>query len=342
MIIGITGTLASGKGTVVDFLVEKGFKHYSVRYFLTEEIKKRGLPINRDSMVAVGNQLRELNHPGYIVEQIYEKAKTAGGDCIIESIRTPGEIDTLKEKGDFYLIAVDADINKRYERSLSRQSETDRTNFEEFLRNEKREMFSEDPNKQNLSKCISLANFVIMNNGTIEELKEQVNDILSKLGRSEKRKGYIGWDEYFMGIALLSAQRSKDPNTQVGACIANKDKKIVGVGYNGFPIGCSDEDLPWAREGGFLETKYAYVCHAELNAILNSTKNLQGCKIYVYMFPCNECAKAIIQSGINKIIYLTDKYADTDFVKAAKKMLDLAGVKYEQMIPTRDKIVLEF
>ena len=135
-----------------------------------------------------------------------------------------------------------------------------------------------------------------------------------------------------MSVALLSAMRSKDPNTQVGACIVSPENKIVGTGYNGFPTGCSDDMLPWDREGKPFDTKYPYVCHAELNAILNSTKNLHGCTIYVALFPCNECAKAIIQSGIKNIVYKDDKYADTDGVKASKRMLDMAGVKYRRMV----------
>lgn len=147
-----------------------------------------------------------------------------------------------------------------------------------------------------------------------------------------KREGYISWDEYFMSVAVLSSYRSKDPNTQVGACIVSPDKKIVGTGYNGFPIGCSDDDLPWDREGSVYNTKYAYVCHAELNAILNSTKDLKNCTLYVALFPCNECAKAIIQSGIKTVIYKEDKYAETEGVKASKRMFDQAGVTYRQMV----------
>ena len=159
----------------------------------------------------------------------------------------------------------------------------------------------------------------------------------------EKRNDYIRWDEYFMGVALLSAQRSKDPNTQVGACIVNPDKKIVGVGYNGFPSGCNDDELPWAREGTYLETKYPYVCHAELNAILNSiSRDLKGCSIYVALFPCNECAKAIIQSGIKEIVYLSDKYAGTDSVVASKRMLNQAGVVLRQLKPNLQSIDISF
>ncbi|PKL14810.1 MAG: cytidine deaminase [Spirochaetae bacterium HGW-Spirochaetae-8] len=159
----------------------------------------------------------------------------------------------------------------------------------------------------------------------------------------QKRNDYIRWDEYFMGVALLSAQRSKDPNTQVGACIVNPDKKIVGVGYNGFPSGCDDDELPWAREGEYLETKYPYVCHAELNAILNSiSRDLKGCSIYVALFPCNECAKAIIQSGIKEIVYLSDKYAGTDSVVASKRMLNQAGVVLRQLKPNLQSIDISF
>ena len=146
-----------------------------------------------------------------------------------------------------------------------------------------------------------------------------------------KRSNYISWDEYFMGIAVLSGERSKDPNSQVGACIVSQDNKILSIGYNGFPTGCSDDEIPWDREGDFANTKYQYVCHSELNAILNYTgSTLKQSRIYVTLFPCNECAKAIIQSGIKEVIYMSDKYKDTDSVKVSKKMFDMAGVKYTQ------------
>ena len=144
-----------------------------------------------------------------------------------------------------------------------------------------------------------------------------------------KREDYISWDEYFMGIALISAERSKDPNSQVGACIVDQDNKIVSLGYNGAPIGYDDDkDMTWEREGGFLDTKYAYVCHSELNAILNSKIPVRGCKVYVTLFPCNECAKAIIQAGIKEVIYLSDKYDKTEGNIVSKKLFDTCGVKY--------------
>ena len=157
-----------------------------------------------------------------------------------------------------------------------------------------------------------------------------------------KREDYINWDEYFMGVALLSAKRSKDPNTQVGACIVTEDKRIVGLGYNGLPRGCSDDEFPWEREGEFLNTKYPFVCHAELNAILNSTKSLKDCIIYVALFPCHECSKAIIQSGIKELVFLSDKYSGTDSDLASKRMLDAAGVAYRKLKPNIDKLILSF
>lgn len=142
-----------------------------------------------------------------------------------------------------------------------------------------------------------------------------------------------------MGIAMLSAKRSKDPNTQVGACIVNSNNKIVGIGYNGFPIGCSDDDFPWERNADNInKTKYPYVVHAEANAILNSTKDLHGARIYVDLFPCNECTKLIIQSGIKEIVFLSDKYKHTDSVKAARKMLKKASVK-ERQLKLKDKFI---
>ena len=141
---------------------------------------------------------------------------------------------------------------------------------------------------------------------------------------------------------MLSAQRSKDQNTQVGACIVDENNKILSLGYNGMPIGCNDDEMPWERDGNPVDTKYMYVCHAELNAILNSKISLHGATLYVTLFPCNECAKAIIQSGIKKVLYLSDKYKDTDGVRASKKMFDAAGVEYRQITMSRDSIVINF
>lgn len=156
-----------------------------------------------------------------------------------------------------------------------------------------------------------------------------------------KREEYLSWDDYFMSVALLSAKRSKDPSTQVGACIVNNSNVIESIGYNGLPKGCSDDDFPWSKDGDVLNTKYPFVVHAELNAILNARgKDLSNCRVYVALFPCNECAKAIIQTGITEVVYLSDKYSETDAVKASKIMFKAAGVKLTQLKPTHNRIEL--
>ena len=157
-----------------------------------------------------------------------------------------------------------------------------------------------------------------------------------------KRTDYISWDEYFMGVAMLAARRSKDPSTQVGACIVSEDNIIISTGYNGMPKGCSDDEFPWERSGEETETKYPYVVHAELNAILNANgRDLRGSRLYVALFPCNECAKAIIQSGVKEVVYLSDKYKDTMGNFASKKMLDAAGVKYTRLESRVQSITLD-
>ncbi|MBE6635904.1 MAG: dCMP deaminase family protein [Ruminococcaceae bacterium] len=160
---------------------------------------------------------------------------------------------------------------------------------------------------------------------------------------SDKREDYISWDDYFMGVALLAAQRSKDPSTQVGACIVDETNRILSTGYNGFPKGCSDDDFPWNRNAEEGETKYPFVVHAELNAILNNRgKSLADSKIYVALFPCHECAKAIIQAGIKEVIYLSDKYKDTVSDANSRRMLESAGVKLTKLKPTKKSLLLNF
>lgn len=157
-----------------------------------------------------------------------------------------------------------------------------------------------------------------------------------------KRDDFLLWDEYFMGVAELSAMRSKDPNTQVGACIVSKDNRILSLGYNGMPIGCNDDEMPWEKEGDALETKYLFVCHAELNAILNSGGHkLNDTIMYTTLFPCNECAKAIIQAGIKSVVYGSDKHSDAANVVASRRMFDITGVNYREYAKKDRKIYLE-
>lgn len=182
LIIGITGTLGAGKGTIVDYLVkEKGFVHFSVRGFITEEILRQGLPVNRDSMVTVANKLRADHSPSYIIDQLYEQALLTGKNCIIESIRTPGEVDSLREKGNFLLFAVDADPMLRYDRIVMRNSETDRISYKTFISNEEREMQSNDPAKQNIGKCIEQADLIFYNNSSVDDLYKLIEEELIKL-----------------------------------------------------------------------------------------------------------------------------------------------------------------
>ncbi len=178
--IGITGTLGAGKGTVVEYLVKKkGFTHYSVRGLLREELEKRKLPVNRDTLTAIANTLRAKNGPAYLVEQLILRARDAKNNCIIESIRTPGEVEILRKHKNFYLLAVDADTRLRYKRIRSRNSETDQVSYHKFLQNEEREMHSTDPNKQNLAACIHLADYIIVNNGSLANLQRSIEDFLT-------------------------------------------------------------------------------------------------------------------------------------------------------------------
>ena len=180
-IIGITGTLGAGKGTIVDYLIQHyGYKHYSVRGYLTEEAKRRGMEINRDTFVVVANDLREKHGPSYITDELYKQAEAAGSNAIIESIRTPGEVESLRKNEHFLLFAVDADPKIRYERVVNRNSETDHVSYETFIENEQREMSSTDPAHQNVGRCMGMADFVFHNDGDFEDLYRQVEEILSK------------------------------------------------------------------------------------------------------------------------------------------------------------------
>lgn len=361
MIIGITGTLGAGKGTIVDFLKHTGFKHYSVREFLTDEIKKRGLSVNRDNMVIVANQLREINSPSYIIEALYEQAKEQGGNVVIESIRTPGEAHKIKELGG-YLIAVDADSKTRYSRILIRQTETDNVSYEKFMENEKREMFSTDPNKQNLSECIDMADYIIYNNKTFEELNKKIRetyqDILNQINEKrfqplekiEKKAETIKaitetirplWEEYFMKITSVVAERSTCLRHNVGAIIV-KNKRIIATGYNGavkgqedcLNLGCRKNELN--LESGFGSEECRAV-HAEQNAIIQAALhgiNTEGATLYCTTIPCRMCAKEIVNAGIKEVI----TYSDYAGAKGSIEFLEKCGVKFKKIQRPKDEI----
>jgi len=339
MIIGITGYNASGKDSMADYLVSKGFVHYSLSDIIREELRKKKKKITRENLIDLGNELRSKYGASVLAKKVSEKIKK-GQNYVITSIRNKEEVKELEKLEGFVLVHVYSDVKIRFERIKKRGNEKDAVkSVKELIEKEKLEESSED-DKQQLHIVSKMAKVVIRNEGSLEEFYKKIDRFLVDFG-TKKRTDYISWDVYFMGIALLSAQRSKDPSTQVGACIVDKKNKIVGIGYNGFPIGCSDDELPWGRGEG-LDSKYWYVVHAEANAILNSGRDLDGAKIYVALFPCNECAKLIIQSGIKEIIYLSDKYKDSNAVKASKKMLKMAGVKFRRLKDFPEKLVIDF
>lgn len=182
----------------------------------------------------------------------------------------------------------------------------------------------------------------IAGSSILKKRERSTSDIpVAKVG---KRQDTLAWDDYFMAVAFLSSMRSKDPSTQVGACIVNEEKRIVGIGYNGFPRGCDDDELPWDRTAeSKFDTKYMYVCHAEVNAILNkNSADLKKCTIYVALFPCNECAKVIIQSGIEHVVYMSDKYKDTEETRASKRMFAMSKVTYKKFSPQQQSITIDF
>ncbi len=332
MIIGITGTFASGKGTIVEFLKTQGFKHYSVRGFLADELEKRGISINRDSLIEIGNELRAKNSPSYIVEQIYKNAQSNGGDAVIESLRAVGEVESLKNKKDFYLFSVDAPIEIRYKRAVQRNNETDHVSFEEFSSREKREIKNSDPSKQSLIDCMNLANFKFENKGTTRELHEKVEKVLGEIKSKIKTQCVRpNWDDYFMSMAYLVAMKSKDESTHMGAVIVGESNEIKSTGYNSFVRGLNDN----VAERQEKPEKYFWFEHAERNAVYNATligTSLRGCKIYTNGVPCMDCARAIIQSGISEVII--DKQWDeknpglwSEHAKRSLQMFEEVGVK---------------
>lgn len=332
MITGITGMLGAGKGTVAEYLVkERGFIHLSVRGFLIKEINKRGLENNRDSMVLVANDLREKFGPGYIAEQLHEEAIKSGKDCVIESLRAVGEVEALRKRGNFVLFGVDADIETRYARIVERGSSTDNVSFDRFVSDEQREATLMDPTKGNLRRCIDMADYNFKNDWTVEELHKKVEKVLNGIKKKDSKYVRPSWDEYFINISRVVAERATCDRGRSG-CVIAKDKQILVTGYVGSPKGlphCDEvghqfEDT--IHEDGVTRKHCIRTTHAEQNAICQAAKigvAINGATLYCKMEPCPVCAKMIINSGIKRVV------CEKRYQSGAQSLLEQAGVEVD-------------
>ncbi|MCM1532596.1 MAG: deaminase [Bacteroides sp.] len=332
LIIGITGTLGAGKGTVVEYLREKHrFAYFSVRDFLREEVRRRGLEPNRDSLTEVANDLRAKHSPSYIVDELYKRAAASGQNAIIESIRAVGEVESLRQKGNFRLWAVDAEPKTRYKRIVLRGSETDHIDFDTFLSNEKRELDNADPNKQNLKACMAMADATLRNDGNMEELRRQIDGLLEPFSNTEEEYRRPSWDEYFMDLCHSVALRATCNRGRSG-CVIVKDKQILVTGYVGSPSHlphCDEVGHLFRKtlhEDGSVTTHCVRTVHAEQNAICQAARRgvaLEGSTLYCTMTPCRTCAMLIINCGIKKVVADYKYHAGAE----SEEMFATAGVE---------------
>lgn len=331
IIIGITGTIGAGKGTVVEVLKTHGFKHFSARDFISQQIIKQGLEVNRDTMTQIANSLRKNHTSDYIIQELYKQALQSKSNCVIESVRNTKEVDFLKEKENFFLLSVDADIEVRYKRIKMRKSETDMVSFSTFVANEKREWTSVDETKQNLKACIERADFKIMNNGTIEELNNQVEKILTTITTKSKKDNRPSWDEYFLEIVDTVAKRATCDRGRSGCAIV-KDKQILVTGYVGSPNGLPHCDQvghlfkKMIDEDGTISNHCVRTVHAEQNAICQAAKrgiSLEGATLYCTMTPCRTCAMMIINCGIKRVVCKNKYHSGNE----SEEMFAQAGIE---------------
>lgn len=353
MIIGVTGTLGAGKGTVVEYLKTRGFRHYSVRDFLTDEIVNRRMTVNRDSMVIVANDLRARFGSSYIIQQLYEKAEADEGDAVIESLRAVGEVEALKKKDEFILFAVDADIQTRYSRITERGSSTDDVSFDEFVANEEREMRNTDPSKGNIKACMEMADYTFKNDWTIDELHRKVTSALehadNKPGATYHKEEFLEevkrphirptWDEYFMEICRSVAKRATCDRGRSG-CVIARDKQILVTGYVGAPAGLTHCDEvghqmeATIHEDGVKRDHCIRTTHAEQNAICQAAKrgvSIDRATLYCKMMPCQVCAKMIINSGIKRVV------CEKLYQSGAKDLMEQAGIRVEVLVNEVEK-----
>jgi len=342
IIIGLTGTLGAGKGTIVEMLARQhSFVHFSVRSYLTEMLLNENKEINRDSMTLIANELRAAHSPSYIIEQLFEKAAISGKNCIIESIRTPGEVEALRKKERFFLIAVDATPKTRYQRIRNRNSETDQISYEVFLENELREMNNSDPNHQNLSRCIAMADYLLKNDGDLNQLEDQLQSVVANIETKllnnntppEKPHQRPSWDEYFMEIAHTVSKRATCDRGRSG-CVIARGRQILVTGYVGSPNGlphCDDvghQMKQMIHEDGKITHHCVRTVHAEQNAICQAARlgiSIEGATLYCRMTPCRVCAMLIINCGLKRVVCEKKYHAGAE----SEEMFKAAGVQLE-------------
>lgn len=335
VIIGITGKSGSGKGTIVEYLVTaKGYKHYSVGDFLKLALEKQNKEATRVNLQNIANELRKKHGPDYIVKQLFQNAQKEGQNAVIESIRNPLEAEFIKSQPNSLLLAIDADIEKRFQRIKKRKEAKDNVTFTEFRRQEKTELQSTDKNSQNLSTCISMADELIVNNDTFKSLYKKIDEVLEK--HKYKRPS---WDDYFMEVADAISKRATCDRGRSG-CVIAKNKQLLATGYVGSPLGfphCDDVGHQFRKmlnEDGSISQHCVRTVHAEQNAICQAAKqgvSIEGADLYCRMTPCRTCAMLIINCGIKRVFCERKYHAGAESEAMFKKAKIKLNYKYNEL-----------